>query len=62
MTLLLALLGKIVADIGCGHGHSTLMMAEAFPDREVIGFDFHAAFIEEANAHAATHGLPNLRY
>ncbi|GMG84545.1 class I SAM-dependent methyltransferase [Paralimibaculum aggregatum] len=54
--------GGRIADIGCGHGHSTLMMAEAFPNAEVVGFDFHAASIAEARAHASTHDLPNLRF
>ncbi|MEO1329014.1 MAG: methyltransferase domain-containing protein [Pseudomonadota bacterium] len=54
--------GGKIADVGCGHGHSTLMMAEAFPNAEVVGFDFHAPSIEEANAHAASHGLKNLRF
>ena len=54
--------GGRIADIGCGHGHSTLMMAEAFPKAEVVGFDFHGPSITEANAHAVSHGLPNLRF
>jgi 2-polyprenyl-3-methyl-5-hydroxy-6-metoxy-1,4-benzoquinol methylase len=54
--------GGRIADIGCGHGFSTLIMAEAFPDAEVVGFDFHAPSIAEANAHAAAHRLPNARF
>jgi len=54
--------GGRIADIGCGHGHSTLMMAEAFPNAEVVGFDFHGPSIAEANAHAVSHSLPNLRF
>lgn len=49
--------GIEVADIGCGHGHSTLLMAEAFPKSRFHGFDTHAASIEEARAHAETAGL-----
>jgi SAM-dependent methyltransferase len=47
--------GARVADVGCGHGYSTLMMAEAFPNSEFIGFDFHQASIDEARHHAQTH-------
>ena len=49
--------GAKVADIGCGVGFSTLIMAEAFPNSEFIGYDFHEPSIEQANAHAAAHGL-----
>ncbi len=49
--------GAKVADVGCGVGFSTLLMAEAFPKSEFIGYDFHAPSIEQANAHAAEHGL-----
>jgi hypothetical protein len=33
--------GALVADIGCGHGHSTMLMAEAFPASRFRGFDTH---------------------
>lgn len=49
--------GAKVADIGCGVGFSTLLMAEAFPDSRFVGYDFHAPSIEQANAHARSHGL-----
>lgn len=45
--------GIRVADIGCGHGHSTLLMAEAFPHSRFTGFDVHEPSIEAARAHAA---------
>jgi 2-polyprenyl-3-methyl-5-hydroxy-6-metoxy-1,4-benzoquinol methylase len=49
--------GIRVADIGCGVGFSTLLMAKAFPKSSFIGYDFHAPSIEQANAHAKAHGL-----
>ena len=49
--------GARVADVGCGVGFSTLIMAEAFPNSEFIGYDLHQPSINEANAHAAAHGL-----
>ena len=49
--------GAKVADIGCGVGFSTLLMARAFPDSRFVGYDFHAPSIEQANAHAEAHGL-----
>ena len=49
--------GARVADIGCGVGFSTLLMARAFPNSHFVGYDFHVPSIEQANAHAAAHGL-----
>lgn len=36
------LTGGRVADVGCGRGTSTLLMARAFPKARVVGFDYHA--------------------
>ena len=49
--------GIKVADIGCGVGFSTLLMAEAFPNSRFTGYDFHAPSIEQARAHAVAHGV-----
>ncbi|MHB8800915.1 MAG: class I SAM-dependent methyltransferase [Thermoanaerobaculia bacterium] len=49
--------GTTVADVGCGHGHSTLLMAEAFPKSRFRGFDVHPASIEAARRNAAEAGL-----
>jgi 2-polyprenyl-3-methyl-5-hydroxy-6-metoxy-1,4-benzoquinol methylase len=49
--------GGRVADIGCGVGFSTLLMAKAFPAAEFVGYDFHAPSIEDARRHAAEHNL-----
>jgi ubiquinone/menaquinone biosynthesis C-methylase UbiE len=54
--------GGKVADVGCGHGASTLVLAKAFPKSEVVGFDSHEASIEHARAHARDSGLDNLRF
>jgi len=49
--------GITVADIGCGHGHSTLLMAQAYPNSRFVGFDPHGPSIEAARTHAAAAGL-----
>jgi len=49
--------GIEVADVGCGHGHSTLLMAQAFPSSRFRGFDVHAASIDEARRNAAEAGV-----
>jgi 2-polyprenyl-3-methyl-5-hydroxy-6-metoxy-1,4-benzoquinol methylase len=49
--------GAKVADVGCGVGFSTLLMAEAFPKSSFVGYDFHSPSIEQANAHVKKHGL-----
>jgi ubiquinone/menaquinone biosynthesis C-methylase UbiE len=49
--------GAKVADIGCGHGWSTVLMAKAFPKSMFIGYDFHPGSIEEARSHAEKHGV-----
>ena len=49
--------GARVADVGCGHGISTALMAEAFPNSHFIGFDFHEGSIKAAQTHAKKHGV-----
>jgi 2-polyprenyl-3-methyl-5-hydroxy-6-metoxy-1,4-benzoquinol methylase len=51
-----------VADVGCGHGLSTILMAQAFPASQFTGYDFHASSIAAATAHARSHGLTNLHF
>jgi len=47
--------GAKIADVGCGVGFSTLLMAQAFPNSRFIGYDFHAPSVEEARRHALAH-------
>lgn len=54
--------GAKVADIGCGHGSSTVLMAQAYPNSMFHGFDFHAPSIEEARAKAAEAGITNVKF
>ncbi|MEZ5934763.1 MAG: class I SAM-dependent methyltransferase [Alphaproteobacteria bacterium] len=49
--------GAAVADVGCGHGFSTVIMAKAFPNSTFIGYDFHPGSIEQARKHAEQHGV-----
>jgi SAM-dependent methyltransferase len=49
--------GARVADVGCGQGSSTVLMARAFPNSTFFGFDFHAPSIEAAEAKAAAAGV-----
>jgi 2-polyprenyl-3-methyl-5-hydroxy-6-metoxy-1,4-benzoquinol methylase len=49
--------GGVVADVGCGFGHSTTLMAKAFPSSHFYGFDAHAPSIEEAVRHATDAGV-----
>ncbi len=49
--------GALVADVGCGHGASTILMAQAYPQSEFVGFDYHDGSIEAAREKAAEAGL-----
>ncbi|MGE0383843.1 MAG: methyltransferase domain-containing protein [Gammaproteobacteria bacterium] len=51
------LAGAQVADIGCGHGASTILMARAYPESEFIGFDGHAESIATARERAREAGV-----
>jgi 2-polyprenyl-3-methyl-5-hydroxy-6-metoxy-1,4-benzoquinol methylase len=49
--------GARVADVGCGQGASTVVMAKAFPNSEFVGFDYHPASIARAKQAAANAGV-----
>ena len=51
------LAGCRVADIACGHGASTIIMAEAFPNSTFVGYDYHEASIEAARERAREAGV-----
>ena len=49
--------GARVADVGCGHGASTVLMARAFPRSQFTGFDYHPPSIERARQAADAAGV-----
>jgi 2-polyprenyl-3-methyl-5-hydroxy-6-metoxy-1,4-benzoquinol methylase len=49
--------GAQVADVGCGHGASTVLMARAFPRSQFVGFDYHGPSIERARKAAEEAGV-----
>jgi len=54
--------GGKVADVGCGHGISTVLMAQAFPNSQFFGFDYHPASIEQARAFAKEQNVANVSF
>ncbi len=49
--------GATVADLGCGHGSSTLLMAQAYPMSQFVGYDYHVPSIEAARKKAREAGV-----
>ena len=54
--------GAKVADVGCGHGWSTVIMSQAFPESQFVGYDFHPGSIDAARAHAREHNVSNATF
>jgi SAM-dependent methyltransferase len=54
--------GTKVADVGCGYGVSTILMAKAYPNSTVLGFDYHKPSIEWARKQAEKEGLKNITF
>lgn len=54
--------GAKVADIGCGHAASTIIMAKAFPKSTFIGYDYHDKSIEQARERAKEAGISNISF
>ena len=54
--------GAKVADVGCGFGITTMMMARTYPNSSFIGFDFHKESIEKAKESTKKEKINNLKY
>ncbi|RDZ27853.1 class I SAM-dependent methyltransferase [Lysobacter silvisoli] len=54
--------GAHVADVGCGHGASTTLMAQAYPNSRFVGYDYHAASVETARQRAQEAGIDNAQF
>ena len=54
--------GGRAADVGCGHGASTILMARAFPKSHFVGYDYHEPSIKVARERAAAAGISNTEF
>ncbi|MFT4825991.1 MAG: 2-polyprenyl-3-methyl-5-hydroxy-6-metoxy-1,4-benzoquinol methylase [Halioglobus sp.] len=54
--------GGTIVDIGCGHGSSSVLMAETFPNSKIFGYDIHGPSIDDARSKAAAAGVGNVEF
>jgi SAM-dependent methyltransferase len=54
--------GATAADVGCGHGASTVLMAKTYPKSQFIGYDYHEASVVIARERATAAGVTNARF
>ena len=54
--------GAKVADVGCGHGASTVLMAKTYPRSTFVGYDYHGESIRIARERAAAAGVTNAQF
>jgi 2-polyprenyl-3-methyl-5-hydroxy-6-metoxy-1,4-benzoquinol methylase len=54
--------GALVADVGCGHGASTVLMAKTYPKSTFVGYDYHGESIRVARERAAAAGVANAQF
>jgi SAM-dependent methyltransferase len=54
--------GGRAADVGCGHGASTILLAKAFPNSTFVGYDYHAPSIETARQRAKEADVGNAKF
>lgn len=54
--------GGRAADVGCGHGASTILMAQSFPNAQFVGYDYHGPSIDVARQRAKAAGVTNASF
>lgn len=54
--------GGTIADIGCGHGSSSVLMAESYPNAQVYGYDLHGPSIDDARQKATKANVSNVEF